>query len=186
MKRLCFLLLLLAILVVSACSTSDPTPIPTTADCAGSEVEAADDLIYTPGGPAYRANVQLGEVINPWPGIDSATVFLGAGDDEFLIGLMYRNYIETRTGEARNLILYLSTSEEGAAIESVELSASGTPSKIKVAECMRYSGPQFRHIRVLSIEIAEDTAPGDYKFGIGFTINGTDYGTVSCTIKVID
>jgi hypothetical protein len=77
-------------------------------------VEAADDILYPPGGPAYRCNVHQVGVINPWPQIDSVTVFLGTGENEFLIGLMHRNYIETRAGEARNNILRLSTSEEGA------------------------------------------------------------------------
>lgn len=51
---------------------------------------------------------------------------------------------------------------------------------------MRYSGPLFRFIPVLVIEIDEDTALGEYMFEIGFIINDTDYGMVPCTIKVID
>lgn len=173
-------------LTLTACSTSTTTSISTTVGCGKSEVEAADDIVYTPFGPAYRGNGQQEGVINPWPRIPSVTTFLYAGDDSILIGLMYRNYMETRAGEIRNVILSLSTSEEGAAITSVNLYTSDTPSEIKIAECMRYSGPQSRNIRVLSIEIAEDTALGDYEFRIGFTINDTDYGTVPCTIKVID
>jgi hypothetical protein len=173
-----------SLLILTTCSPSTITPIPTIPECGKSEGEAADDIIYTPFGPGYRGNFHQEGVTNPWPTIVSVPVFLSAGDDEPLIGLMYRNYIETRAGETRNNILYLSTSEEGASINSIELYTSDTPSKIKIAECMRYMGPQSRHIRVLSIEIGEDIALGEYTFKIGFIINGTDYGVVFCTIKV--
>ena len=186
MKKLPLLLLLIAIFVVPACSTSAQTPIPTVAECAKSEAEAADDIVYTPGGPAYRGNFHQEGVTNPWPTISANDVFLGDSDNEFLFYLLYRDYIETRAGEARNNILYLQTPEKDVIINSIELYTSGTPSKINVVECMRYSGPLFRFIPVLSIEIAEDAAPGEYMFEIGFIINDTDYGMVPCTIKVID
>jgi len=39
---------------------------------------------------------------------------------------------------------------------------------------------------VLVIEIPPDIQPGQYNFGIGIEIDGKNYGTIPCRIKVIE
>jgi hypothetical protein len=186
MNRFWFILLPITMLVIASCSASQQNRIPTIDECIAPEVQSADDIVYTPGGPAYRANLRQEGVVNPWPKIVWVTTFLHAGDKEFMVGLVYRHYIETKAGEARNNILRFSTSEEGVTIDTIELYTNGVPEKISIAECMQYVGPQSSHARVLSIIIGENIPSGDYTFGIGFIINGLDYGMAACTIEVIE
>jgi hypothetical protein len=43
--------------------------------------EASDDIMPTPGGGTYRANVHQQGVDNPWPSIESTDVVLDSGSD---------------------------------------------------------------------------------------------------------
>jgi len=41
-------------------------------------------------------------------------------------------------------------------------------------------------LTVLMIEISPEVPPGEYTFEIGIEINGQDYGTVPCTLYIIE
>ena len=182
MKKLTSISMIIVILMASACVTATTTPIPTTSVSTVSGEEAADDIIFTPGGLAYRTHVHQEGVVNPWPPIERSEVILG--DNDNVIYLRYREYIETRAGESRNNILLFRI--PGGDISSLNLYTGYIPSGIEVKESMRYGRPFGIITPVLIIEIAHDVKPGEYTFEIGLEIGSRDYGTVPCTIKVIE
>jgi hypothetical protein len=144
--------------------------------------EAADDIVSVPGGgPAYRANVHQQGVENPWPSIEITDVFLGSGSNEAHI--TYRSYIETKAGETRNNVIKVITPDQE--VRSLSLYADDIPEGITLTDSMQWSGPSAM-ASVLIIGISPDVAPGQYNFDIGLEINGRDYGTVTCTIEVVE
>jgi len=138
--------------------------------------ERPDDIIPTPGGPQYRANVHQEGVENPWPPIETKEESL----DENVI-CIYRTYIETKAGEARNNIIRVVT--PGGDIRSLSLHASNIPNGIEVKQGMEWHGPHSV-AQVLIMEISQDIEPGQYTLEISVEIDGKSYGKVPCTIKV--
>jgi len=147
--------------------------------------EAPDDIMPAPGmGPAYRANIHQQGVENPWPPIVvSESVYYDTNSREEA-RFAYRKQIETQAGETRNNIIK-AVIQDGE-ISSLSLYADKIPQGITLTDSMQWSGPSAGvKVSVLVIEIASDVAPGEYPLEIGLIINGKDYGTVTCTIKVI-
>ena len=182
MKKLAFILAIFILLLMPACSDDTSTilnPIPTSEILADTE-EAPDDLIITPGGYCYRANFHQEGVENPWPSIESATVLLDDNDPASY--LSYRDYIETVAGDTRNNIFRVTTPTWD--IQSLELYTSDMPSGIEIVESTQWGGPRTV-APVLTITIAEGTEPGEYTFEIYAWIDGKDYGSFPCIIKVL-
>jgi hypothetical protein len=146
--------------------------------------EAPDDIVPTPGGYAYRANVHEQGVENPWPPIESTKVVLGGGSDA--LNIAYRDYIETLAGETRNNIIHV-TKEEGMLFDSqLRLYSVVVPDGIGLIDGGRGVGLPGATGAVLVIEIDPDVAAGQYSFEIGIELDGKDYGTIPCTVKVIE
>ena len=143
--------------------------------------EAADDIVITPGGGAYRANVHHQGEENPWPSIESTRAVLGSGADSLRIS--YRDYIETGAGETRNNIIHVGK-EGGLHGSNLALYAVAVPAGIELTDGGRGIGLPGATGAVLVIEISPDVAPGRYSFEIGLEIDGKDYGTVPCTVEV--
>jgi hypothetical protein len=145
--------------------------------------EAPDDIVPTPGGLAYRANVHHQGVENPWPPIESTEVVLGSSSDT--LNISYRDYIETEAGETRNNIIYIR--KEGWLFDSrLRLYSVVVPSGIGLTDGGRGVGLPGATGAVLVIEVDPDVAPGQYDFEIGIELNGKDYGTIPCTIEVLE
>jgi hypothetical protein len=140
--------------------------------------EAPDDIVPTPGGIAYRANVNEFGTENPWSSIETVVVEL---DNAWL---RYRNHIETEAGETRNNIFSVGQ-EDGFWKGSLNLYATSIPSGIELAQSMCGASPGTLDT-VLVIEISPDANPGKYILEIGLEIDGRDYGTVPCTIEVVE
>jgi hypothetical protein len=103
------------------------TPVPTGSLPEPTGEEAPDDIVFTPGGYAYRANVNgsgPGELL---PDIQGVNVTLGSGSD--ILNINYRNYIETKAGETRNNIIFM-WGEGGIFDGSLELYSTGLPEGI--------------------------------------------------------
>ncbi len=144
--------------------------------------ERPDDILPAPGlGPAYRANVHQQGTDNPWPSIVvSEAVFYGMdGVDETRVS--YRKQIDTAAGETRNNIIKAVI--PGEDVEFLRLYVDNVPQGIVLTDGMQWSGP-FARASVLVIEVAQDVIPGEYPLEIGLLINGKDYGTITCTVKV--
>ncbi len=181
---MCFAVLLM----VTACQpggSKSQTSVPIRMSSPVAREEAPDDIVPTPGSDAYRANVHEQGVENPWPPIETVEVQLGSGSN--IVFVRYRNHIVTKTGETRNNILYMR--KEGGfftdvGLYSMNLYTTGMPSSLKL---FREGGGGLPGtlVSVLVIEISQDAIPGQYDLEIGLEIKGRGYGTIPCTIEVI-
>ncbi len=145
--------------------------------------EAPDDIVPTPGGGTYRANVHQQGVENPWPPIESVDVILGSGTDA--LNISYRDYIETEAGQIRNNIIRI-VKEDGLFDSELTLYSTDISAGLELADGGRGVGLPGTLGAILVIEIAPDVSPGEYPLEIGLVINGKDYGTIPCTIEVIE
>ena len=152
----------------------------------GSSVDPAapDALMPTPGfGPVYRANLHEQGVQNPWPPIEISEAYLGSGSDN--VSVLFRENIKTAAGESRNNIIRVTISSED--IKSLSLYADDIPAGIKLTIGSEWRGPLSNtKSLLLVIEISSDLAPGEYPLEIDLEINGKDYGTIPCTIEVLE
>jgi hypothetical protein len=187
MKRLrilCLASLFAALLIITSCQSGGDethTPIPAKDLLPAVGEEAPDDIMPTPGGPAYRANSHQEGVENPWSPIEATNVALGSGSNEAHV--TYRDYIETKAGETRNNIIYVYIPNKN--VDSLNLYSIDIPAGMSPTEGMKWHGPGSI-ASVLVTEISQDVPLGQYTFEIGLEINGKDYGTIPCTIKVIE
>jgi hypothetical protein len=138
---------------------------------------APDDLVTTPGGPAYMANVQQQDEKNRWSPIQTSEVTLNG-----INHVTYRANIETEAAQTRNNIVYIRT--PGQNITDVELNASKVPTGMKIKNGMHWNGPLGTVAQVLQIELSKDIKAGQYSFEIDIGLNGTYQGQIPCTIKV--
>ncbi len=139
-----------------------------------------DDIVTTPGGAAYRANVHQQGVRDLWPLIETSEVVLADN-----VTITYRADIETKAGESRNNIVFLRIpGRHDLGISNLNLSVSNSPSGIEVREGEGGGGLPGTIAQVLIIEISQNVKPGEYSFEIKVEFEGEDYGQLPCTIKV--
>jgi hypothetical protein len=191
MKKLIVLsvIFLIALLLFVSCRlptfptlTTPTTPIPYGSLPSSTSIEASDDIVFTPGGVAYRANVFDGSP-HSWPSIQSENATLGSGSDTLTV--TYRPPIETKVGENRNNIIDVYKTDTHLVDNKLELYSVGVPDGIVLIN--GGGGGLMGELRVvLAIEVNADVAPGQYTFKIGIEIDGKDYGTIPCTINVIE
>ncbi len=167
MRKLAILSVLVMVLLTSSCQFITG--------------EAPDDITHGPGGPGYRANFHQQGEENPWPPIKSNEVVLG--DDADAAYVRYRSYIETKAGQVRNNIFSVRIPSKD--IGDVSIEVRDIPSGMEVNEGMKWYGPRVI-ATVLEIEISRQVKPGEYVFDVSVKIDGKDYGTVPCAIKVLD
>jgi hypothetical protein len=137
-----------------------------------------DDIMTTPGGPSYKANVQQEGTTNPWPPIQTNEVIL---DDN--VHVTYRANIETEAVQTRNNIVYVRT--PGQNIIDVKLNAGNVPAGMQIDNGMFWKGPPGTIAQVLQVEISKDVKPGQYSLEIDVNLNGKECGQIPCTIIVI-
>ncbi len=165
MRRLATLIILVTILALAVGCQSGLQP---------------DDIVITPGGSSYRANVIQQGKTNPWPPIQSSTVVLGDN-----VTITYRADIETRAGESRNNLIFMRIpGRHDLNTSDLNLSASNLPAGISVKEG-EAGGLPGTIAKLLIIEISQDVKPGEYTFEINVQFEGKDYGQLPCTIKVV-
>jgi len=153
------------------------------AQSTASEV-APDDIVGTPGGQTYRANVHQQGVADRWPSIETVEMELGSGAD--MVYLRYRNSIETNTVETRNNIFNIrkTTGRFDTGVSTINLYAVEIPSGVTLVQ-EGGAGLPGTIARILAIEIPSDMQPGRYLLTIGLEIESKDYGTVPCTVEVL-
>jgi hypothetical protein len=158
--------------------TAELTPPPVGVE----ETEAPDDIVATPGGLAYRANVHELRKESSWPSILSTTVTISSWFSE--INVRDRDHIETRAVETRTNIFQVSR-EGGLHGGRMNLYATDIPPGIELTQYMD-GGPIGTLGAILIIKLSQDIEPGQHSLEIGLKINGREYGTVPCTIEVIE
>ncbi len=175
-------IILTALIACQSGSNSEHIPIPFRELPPPTGPEAPDDIVFTPGGSAYRANVhQMGEP-DKWPSIQSANVTLGSGSDA--LNINYRDYIETKTGETRYNIIFI-WKEGGLLDKELELYSIAVPDGIGLTNGGGGGRPGIL-LDVLVIEISPEVAAGQYTFQIGIEVDGKDYGTIPCTVEILE
>jgi hypothetical protein len=175
---------LLLLPLLSACGSSHGTLVPSGALPAPA-VEAADDIVFTPGGGVYRANVHEEGVENPWTPVPVATAYWTVGGDT--ISVLYRPDIETKAGETHNDIILVS-GEEGLvpATHELKLYTESLPDGINIVDSHAAVGRPGVAGTVLVITVSPGIAPGEYSIDIGIDFDGKYYGTIPCKITVIE
>lgn len=136
-----------------------------------------DDIVATPGGIAYRANVINSGKNNPWPPYESDNTSLGG------LHISYRAVIETKRGKTRNNIIGM-REPGGLSVNVVVLYAIGVPHGIELF-MSRGGGLPETEALLLMIDIGEDVSPGEYKFEVGIELDKRYYGAIPCTLNVI-
>ena len=138
-----------------------------------------DDVVITPGGPEYRANVHQQGVRDLWPSIETSVVVLGDN-----VTVHYRASIVTIAGQTRKNIVAV---RKAGVHENLplKLKVSNIPAGFKVTEGEKGGGLPGTSFQVLVIEIPYVVKPGEYTFDIGVEYDGKDYGKIPCTVKVI-
>ena len=143
--------------------------------------EAPDDIVVTPGGNAYRANVHQQGVPDKWPSIETVETRLVNGSDAIFV--RYRSNITTKAGEVRNSLLYVRKEDGSFEREDIKLYTVGAPTDMQFLQDQAF-GLLGTLAALLVIEIPQNVKPGQYDFNIGVEIEGNDYGTLLCTIEV--
>ncbi|MBN1369712.1 MAG: hypothetical protein JW954_05705 [Dehalococcoidaceae bacterium] len=181
--KIIVIFLCVGMIFLNSCYFKQVTPIPESTPTKPLMVtQAADDIVPTPGGYAYRGNIhQLGEE-DIWPSIDTVEVAVGDNDSA---KARYRNIITTKAGQTRNNILSITAQQ--FTIDELTLGVINMPkdANISVEEITRWHGPLGVVSPVLLVIIEEDVKPGTYTFDIGIAINGKDYKFIPCTIEVL-
>ena len=145
----------------------------------------ADEAVRLRGGLGYSGNV--GEEGWPveTPQVEGAQVELRMPTGVIEVG--YRDYVETKVRERRNIIFYVFHSGLGfnrPAQVSVEPVALPEESKCRVLEPWQDTHTK-RSDGALQIEIGRDVPAGEYSFEFNVKFDGDDYGQLPCTIKVV-
>jgi hypothetical protein len=145
---------------------------------------APDDLVPTPGGIAYRANVHEQGVPDRWPDIETVEIKL-ASDPEAVF-VRYRAEITTRAGEIRNNILTIRKENghfETDNIADVELYTIGAPQDLIFSHLM-VGGLPGTMAHLLEIDVPPGLSQGRYDFFIDIEIKSKDYSTLPCSLIV--
>lgn len=177
MRKFTFLsviILTLFISVLPACGNKTVIP---TGSMPPPTIEASDDIVFTPGGYAYRTNVHEQGVVNPWLSVHIDNVALDG------LSIYYRAAIETKAGETRSNIIEI-YDEDGIFDTELTLYSLDVPDGIMLIDAGNGSRPGMLQ-KVLAIEISTAVSPDQYSFKIGIKLNDKDYGTILCTINVV-
>jgi hypothetical protein len=185
---------LLFSLALSACgkSTQVGVPVPTATDWVPvfGQAENSDDIVLTPGGPSYAGNTVSANVSHPLTPVDITQVTLSQGS--VFAYVSYRAEIETKKPAIRNDIINvfvmgkdISTTQPANAVQGLVIYLLDLPAGVAVTEGMQISSP-LSTSSVLVFDISEEAKVGTHKFQIDLKINGVDFGTLSCTLKVTD
>lgn len=173
-----FVISLLAVIFLSGCVGDNSSTVPAGDLSSSIETEAPDDIVITPGGHAYRANVHQQGVPDKWPSIQTVYITLDN------LNIRYRADIETRAGETRNNIITV-TKEGGLLDSELELYSRDVPDSMELTDT-RGGGLPRTLVTIMQIAISPEVTPGEYTFQIGIIIDDRDYGTIPCTINVIE
>jgi len=180
MKKLLFLGIIFTVLILfSACGGKTPIPSGTLP----ASDNRSDDIVFTPGGGTYRANVFTDNVTNPWPPIPVAAQDWSKGKDT--ISVMYRSNIDTKAGETHNdLILVSGEDTSGNTTYQLTLYAAAVPKGITLTNAGGAVGRPGTPGAVVVFALSPQIAAGEYIIDIGIELNGKDFGTVPCRVTV--
>jgi hypothetical protein len=203
LMTLLFTLFILGSLVaVSACSSSSPSSTtiiktlpPTTVtdafpanavliptgDMPTSTVQSPDDIVFTPGGPAYRANVHQQGVPDTWPSIPGVTSNFTSGN--VTLWVYYRDVIPFKAGESHTDLI---EAGGGQAFMNSKLTLlmANVPDGFTVISTQNGMARPGVLDEILLITAGKSVAPGHYQFPIAVEVDGVYLCAVLCDIEV--
>lgn len=153
--------LLLVLVGLTGCTQTPTAQAPKTL--------ASDELTMNPGGSIDYSNLP-----GSWPPIVEMHTTLNYGDH--YVAIAYWENIETLAGQTRNDI-FRTIYYKGI---TIGIKAVGLPNGITWEDRDGSSGQ-----RIISFNISSDVQPGQYDFKVDVMIDGDDFGTLPCTIKVV-
>jgi len=198
MKKLLAVIAVAAVLLLAGCVTTTPSVpatsttsvIQTTEVVTGTLVPSVtvmvpgssstmypDDLVVTPGGYAYRGNVQEQGQVNPWPEVATTQASVLAGT------VTYRADITTNAGQTRNNLVTVSSGTFQSGDHTLELYAAA-PAGFALTRGDGAGLPGTMS-SVLLIDVAAGTAPGDYSFGLAVVVDGVFGGVLPVAVHVV-
>ncbi len=148
-------------------------------------VEQADDVVASPGGLAYRANVHPQEMAGSWPLVQTSTMNLGTPPD--LVQITYRDEIETKAGETRHNIFTIVAANAvngNTAAPQVAISAFMVPELMTALATDNWSGPSGWSEIAFSISVSPNAKPGVYSIAYEARIDGRVPYLLPCAITV--
>jgi hypothetical protein len=156
----------------------------------GTPGAASDDIVTPPGGYTYRANVH--ELDKPeWPAVPEVVKTIDALGGT--IRCQYREYIDTKAGEIRNNILYLSNEDAPDLADplDIEYYVEGLPAGIGIILGSYWYGgiagqDKQSSKAIFQIDIASQINPGEYTFSIVLMYEGEEIVALPCTINVTE
>ncbi len=204
MKKLGLLFIAVTLLTVAGCAQPANAPpqlaTSTTATITASSlppttappliVEQPDDIVFTPGGYAYRANVHQAGVPDRWTPIEVTDVTLPGEPNATRIS--YRSGIETRPGETHpnivTVVLVNADPVSGPALDAaVTLVGSISWLTVTQDEGLWHDGdPARRGALILRMVVSDQAHVGKYDVQLEVKVNGRDCGAVPCTITVMN
>jgi hypothetical protein len=150
----------------------------------------ADDPVSTRSGIYYRADV-LQRDKSERSVIPQTEVTLEALSGT--IGIKYRDYIETKTGETKHNIIYLNAHDSPELLDPLHVNyhSVGLPNGIVIQrDGQMYGGFGQNDSRlfqvVLMISITPDIVSAEYPITISLEYEGKEIGSLPCMIKVIE
>ena len=153
-------------LIVSSCNPVPPGQLP-------------DDVVNTPGGPAYRANTSQQGVRSVWSIIPTSDIILPGN-----LTVTYRATVMSSAGETRhNLILVRQAGENDYRPLSIQISNVSAGIRVRLGDSGE--GIPGTKWQIIIIEIPYPTLPGNYPFDFNVIFDGFDFGTVQCNVKVV-
>ncbi len=159
--------------VVTGTLIPSVSPPSTTADA-----QYPDDLVPTPGGYAYRGNVNQQGQVNPWPPVEVVTESLPIGS------VQYRSDITTNAGQVRNDLVNLSSQTFQSGEHALNLYATGVPAGFTL-ERSAGAGLAGQLSVWLRIAVAASVAPGDYSFSLAVVVDTVFAGVLPVTVHVV-
>lgn len=165
-----------SLMAFTACNSVKPKTISTTII-----TEAADDIVFVPAGiEVYRAQINPP---NQFGTIQTTSTTLG-NNNANTIQVNYRKYIESKAGETRNNIIYIT---QNNVINNAILTVIDLPNGITVNIDPGSYNSNFQPgwEQIIEINISSNLSPGYYNFHIALMVNGINYGQIPCTINVL-
>lgn len=188
MKYLTILVTILVLLFsLTACSEPAKETISVVGEWNIGPVENGESIVETPGGPGYAGNT-AGVSTQPLDPVETTQATLVK--DNVQVNITYRDTVKIWRSDTRPNIINMSMagqtlSSPGITANDVTLYTPGAPMYMSIASVMQWSGG-LSNSQVLMFQASEKMTTGKHTFKLGIMVKGVDYGTIPCTVEVIN
>ena len=195
LSGLCVVLILCLASVLAACGGNSDVPVqgqvmlPVLENWEPGEPVAGDSVLLLPSSPSYVGNTSS-QNPNNFPSVKITQATLTSETTQAHIS--YRQIIEGPNNENRyNIITVyltgkdLNTKDPQNTIAAITVYTVSVPEGLVISDAIQWTGG-LSSGSILQYEIPESLPAGKYKYEIGIIINGTDFGTLPCTLAITE